>query len=259
MKLHFLGTGGGRYATAKQKRKTGGTLIQTPQRKIIVDPGPGAINLLNEKVDNLEDLDTVIVSHSHLDHYNDAEAVIELITEILQNNCHLFANETVLKGFNEMERSVKLYHQNQCGRVEVLEEDSTFKLDDLQISSQELFHTDPKTVGFIIENNEDSIGFWIDTEYSDELTKFYKRCNKLVINCSRPKEKSYKGHTSVSDVPDILEQTGPDTCLLTHFSDLFLNYNLDEQEEWLKEKTDVKVVFAEDDMVFPGNRKITSF
>ena len=48
MKLQFLGTGGGRFATISQKRMTGGFRIDDMgKRNIHVDPGPGALVVTN--------------------------------------------------------------------------------------------------------------------------------------------------------------------------------------------------------------------
>ncbi len=260
MKLHFLGTGGGRYVTASQKRKTAGILLETKESALHIDPGPGALVNINSNPDYpRENLKGLIVSHSHLDHYNDAETIIELITESENNFCQLMAPESVLKGFSDIESSVSRYHQNMCNNTEMLEngEETTFQ--QLEIKSQQMFHTDPKCVGFKVSDEEKKWGFWTDTQYSDELVEFYEDCSVMVIYCSRPWKKPVKGHTSLDDVPKILENSKASTAIITHFGHKFLESDLQKQKALLQEQVSQKIIFAEDGMIFPGNRSLGNF
>jgi ribonuclease BN (tRNA processing enzyme) len=213
---------------------------------------------LHELAENPLKTEALIVSHGHLDHFNDAEALIEMMTQASDKPGALFAPESVLEGYGDIEKAVSDYHQDLCMTVKQLEEKSSFEFKDLEIESQEMFHSDPKTVGFTIEA-EKKIGFWTDTEYSDELTDFYKGCDTLIVYCTRPKGEGVRNHTSVSDVPKIVEEIEVENVILTHFGQKFLNSDMEEQKEWLKGKTDAKVTFAEDGMQYPGNRSLGDF
>lgn len=258
MKLKFLGTGGGRYVTGMQRRKTSGIIVETEETQIHVDPGPGALVESHEQ-DVAEETAAVIVSHGHVDHSNDAEAIIEMITEAYDRKGAVFASESVLSGYGEVEKRVSDYHQGLCSVVGTLEEGSEFEFEDVTIKSQEMFHSDPKTQGFVLETGEKSVGFWTDTEYSRELAGFYEGVDTLVVYCGRPRGEEVPGHTSLSNVPGIVEEAEPSTVIVTHFGYKFLDSDLEEQEEWLEEEVDAKVVFAEDGMEFPGDAKLSRF
>ena len=69
------------FATITQKRMTGGFRIDDINGKNIhVDPGPGALVRSYQFGLNPLNLDWVMVSHSHTDHYSDAEVLLEAIT-----------------------------------------------------------------------------------------------------------------------------------------------------------------------------------
>ncbi|QGA80284.1 MBL fold metallo-hydrolase [Candidatus Nanohalobium constans] len=259
MKLKFLGTGGGRYVTGYQNRQTGGIVVQTGDTQIHVDPGPGALYHCHEELDNPLDTEAVLVSHAHPDHSNDVEPLIGMMTQASDKPGAVFGSESVIHGYGEVEKAVSNYHKDLCMEVKVLEEDSKHEFKDLKIESQEMFHGDPKTQGFTLETEEKKIGFWTDTQYSDELTELYKGCDTLVIYCSRPRNEGIKGHTSLDEVPKIVEQTEVENIIITHFGQKFLNSDLEKQEEWLKEQVDAKVTFAEDGMQYPGNRSLGDF
>jgi phosphoribosyl 1,2-cyclic phosphodiesterase len=78
--LVFLGTGGGRFATITQKRRTGGIRFLSDTLNMHVDPGPGAlIYSLSRNLDP-QKVGAILVSHSHPDHCTDAEVLIEAMT-----------------------------------------------------------------------------------------------------------------------------------------------------------------------------------
>jgi ribonuclease BN (tRNA processing enzyme) len=258
MKLKFLGTGGGRYVTGMQKRRTAGIIIETDETKVHVDPGPGALVYANQEQDP-EETEAVIVSHAHPDHSNDAEALIEMMTEAYDNPGAVFANKTALEGYGDIEKVISEYHKNLCLDVEKLQEETTNEFEDLTIESQEMFHGDPHTQGLKFSTEEKTIGFWTDTEFSEELLPFYEDCDIMVIYCTRPRGKSIKGHTDISDVPEIMENTEASTAIITHFGYSILDSGLEEEKEWLKEEIDGKVIFADDGMQFPGDTKLSRF
>ena len=259
MKLKFLGTGGGRYVTGEQRRKTAGIIIETEKTRVHIDPGPGALVYANKEYSSPEKIGGLIVSHAHPDHSSDAEPIIEMITEAYSNQATLFANETALNGYGEIEKSVSSYHKDLCSQVEKLEEGSKHEYKDIKINSQEMFHGDPRNQGFTLETDKKKIGFWTDTQYSEELLGLYTDCDIMVIYCTRPEGKSIKGHTSIDEVPDIMESTEASTCIITHFGYALLDSDLEEQKEYIEEEIDGKVIFAYDGMEFPGESSLERF
>ena len=259
MKLKFLGTGGGRYVTGLQSRKTGGIIVQTEETQIHVDPGPGALHHCHKELENPLDTEAEIVSHGHPDHYTDAEPIIGMMTQASDKPGALFAPESVLQGYGEVEKAVSDYHQELCMKVEEMKDGSKHSFKDIEIESQEMNHGDPKTQGFTLQTKNKKIGFWTDTQYSEELTNLYNDCDTLIIYCGRPKNAGLRGHTSLDQIPKITEQTEVENIIITHFGQKFLNTNMDKQEKWLKEKVDAQVTFAEDGMTYPGNRSLGDF
>ena len=81
--LRFLGTGGARWVVAKQIRSSGGFWLQADGTNIHVDPGPGALvrALTQLPVCDLATLDAIVVSHKHLDHSGDVNAMIEAMCQ----------------------------------------------------------------------------------------------------------------------------------------------------------------------------------
>ena len=101
LEIFFLGTGGGRFATITQKRRTGGMRIISDRDKvnIHIDPGPGALIYSLEMGLDPRKIRALLVSHSHLDHVNDAELFIEAMSHgTTKRRGVLAAARSVLKG-----------------------------------------------------------------------------------------------------------------------------------------------------------------
>ena len=70
------------FATITQKRMTGGFRIEDIDGKNIhVDPGPGALVRTYQFGLNPMKVNILMVSHSHTDHYTDAEVMLEAMTK----------------------------------------------------------------------------------------------------------------------------------------------------------------------------------
>lgn len=241
----------------EQLRNTAGTIIEGEEASIYLDPGPGS--LVHCQSYEMEKVESVIVTHGHVDHYTDAEPLIELISLIEDNPCNLLAPETVLNGYGDVQQSVSNYHQEMCTEVVNMSDKNKVEVNGMKIEKQDMFHSEPKTIGLKISENGQKIGFWSDTKFVDELTDFYKDCDIIVINCFFPRDVNSRKHTTVKDVPEILERIEASTAIITHFGKTFLQSDIEEEKAWIEERVDQKIVFAEDGMTFPGDRKLSSF
>ena len=87
----ILGSGGGRHHIRTQHRATGGILYKFNKNQAHIDPGPGAIVRLNQYHEDPTNTDLFIVTHVHIDHFNDLSAIIEssreIIWELISLNC----------------------------------------------------------------------------------------------------------------------------------------------------------------------------
>lgn len=129
----------------------------------------------------------------------------------------------------------------------------------MKVETQEMFHSEPKCRGLKVSEDGQKIGFWTDTKYVDELTDFYSDCDTIVINCFFPRGVNSRKHTTVKDVPNIMDDLKASTAIITHFGKSFLDSDMEEEKAWLKDEVEQKIIFAEDGMTFPGDRKLSSF
>ena len=246
----ILGTGGGRFATITQKRRTAGIRIVSDSLNLHLDPGPGAlVHSIDEGLDP-QKLNAVFVSHSHPDHYTDAEVLIEAMTRgMTKKRGMLVASKSVLSGSDICEASISKYHQQMPQQKIEAVPNLKFQVGDVNVLVTEARHTDPDAVGFRFETRDfGDFAYTSDTEYFEGIGKYYEGVRLLVLCVMRPAGKPWKGHMTTNDAIKIVEETGPEHVVLTHLGMQMIFKGPASEAKLIKDKTGVPTVAAVDGM-----------
>lgn len=250
LELIFLGTGGGRFATITQKRRTGGIRILSKDINMHLDPGPGAlIYSLNMGLDPKKIM-AVLVSHSHPDHYTNAEILIEAMTRgMLKKRGILAAPHSVLLGNEECGPSISKYHQQMPEKVIEIKPGVVFHVGDTKVTATEARHTDPDAVGFRFETPDvGDISYTSDTQFFEGIGKAYQGVRLLLLCVMRPSGEPWKGHMTTDDAIKIVEETRPEMAVTTHFGMKMIFSGPYRQAKLIEEKTGVPTIAASDGM-----------
>ncbi len=251
IEITLLGTGGGRFATITQKRRTAGIRIISEGLNFHLDPGPGALVYSISEGLNPQKLNAVFVSHCHPDHYTDAEVLIEAMTKgTTKKRGVLVASRSVLHdnemGFNPV---VSKYHQQMPERVIEASPNKNFQIGNINVYVTEARHTDPDTVGFRFETSEfGSFAYTSDTEYFEGINKYYEDVRLLILCVMRPAGKPWKGHMTTNDAIKIIEETHPEQAILTHFGMQMIFRGPAREAKLVERETGVPTIAAKDGM-----------
>jgi len=247
----FLGTGGGRFATITQKRRTAGIRIISDSLNLHLDPGPGAlVHSINEGLDP-QKINAIFVSHCHPDHYTDAEVLIEAMTRgMTRKRGVLVAARSVLSGSKTCEASISKYHQQMPEQKIEAVPKMKFQVGNVNVSVTEARHTDPDTVGFRFETQEfGDFAYTSDTEYFEDISKYYEGVRLLMLCVMRPAGKPWKGHMTTNDAIKIVEATHPEQVVLTHLGLQMIFKGPASEAKLIEGKTGVPTVAAVDGML----------
>ena len=257
-KIVFLGTGGGRFVTITQRRRTAGIRVMSDILNLHLDPGPGAlVHSINEGL-NPQKLNAVIVSHSHPDHYTDAEVMIEAMTRgMTRKHGVLAAARSVLEGNSVVEASISKYHQQMVEqKIEALPQ-VKFRIADISVSATEARHSDPDAVGFRFATEFGDFAYTTDTEYFEDIAKYYQGLRLLILCDMRPSGKPWKGHMTTDDAIKIIEETHPQQSVLTHLGMSMIFQGPAKEAKLIEERTSTPTVAAVDGMSVEFGEKIT--
>lgn len=248
MQIVFIGTGGGRVNLVKQFRGTGGFRINTGIN-IHVDPGPGALLGSLKFRQDPEKIDLLFVSHVHIDHSNDANLMIEAMSEYaLKKKGILLASKSVIKGDGGFEPPVSKYHLKKLAKSVVMKPGASFSHKGVRITATKTKHDDRTAIGFTLETEGKRVGYTSDTEYLKGLGSVYKGCDYLIVNNLKPKLDGIPDHLSSEDTVKILKEARPKKAILSHLGAGFLKRPAELEANMIEEESGVRTIAARDGM-----------
>ncbi|MBI4439786.1 MBL fold metallo-hydrolase [Candidatus Woesearchaeota archaeon] len=232
----------------RQLRSSGGIVLQVGENQFHIDPGPGALAKAHEYGVNLRANTAILVSHSHMNHSNDLNAVIDAMTyRGFDKKGVLLASDTVINGSSSQQPVLQEFYKKCLERFIVLRPHQRIGINDVEIQMLPCDHSDPSTVGFKFYTTEFTLSYSSDAMYSRRLIEFYRNSNVLILNVV-----SVKGdgkNLSVNDALKIISEVKPRLCIITHFGISMMEYDPIIAARELQNETGVQVIAAKDGMV----------
>lgn len=243
MKIIFLGTGGGRWATITQAMRTGGFRLHAGTR-IHIDPGPGALVALREKKISPLKTDAVIVTHTHPDHYTDAEVLIEAMTNgMTKERGSLAGSKSVFRGHGGLGPCISKHHQSKVNKKIVLEPHKSFKIGEVEMEALPTKHGDSTNTGLKIYSELGNVVYTSDTSYYKGLSKNYKDSSVIIFNVVRPGNDRIPWHLCSDDVKKIAGEVEPELAIIQHFGMKMIRKTQKEAKS-IQDATGIKTVAA---------------
>ena len=227
MKIKFIGTG-----SIESKCNPTSYLIDD---KILIDCGNGIIKQLLKNNIDLDDINTVLITHLHGDHFLDIPFLImSKIYRNKLNNLKIYCPKNTIE---TIENLIKLsfktenwVEKKEKANVEFIEFDylDNFNLfDNYYISSYEVKHSDKiKCYGFVLNDNNKIIGFSGDSSYCDNIDKIVNKSDISILDTTfiNGNEK----HMGVDNIIDIINKHNK-KVISTHMDDDTRKYILDNK------------------------------
>jgi len=250
LEIHFLGTGGGRFVTFNQMRRTAGYRMVHGETHVHVDPGPGAVVFSNWARLSPRKLDAVVVTHCHPDHYTDAEVLVEAMTQGTRTRSGLIAaSGSALCSEGSTNSGISGYHQALAKQVVELKPGVSFQVGVLNFTAVEARHSDPETVGLTVDVPEvGRIGYTSDTSFFPELPQIHRGLRLLIVCVLRPRGRPLQHHFCTEDAIELLRDARPRCCVITHFGIPMLRVGPESEAEHIEGETGVPTVAARDGM-----------
>lgn len=239
----FVGSGGGRMTTATQARATGGLWVTLDGAHIHVDPGPGALVHLRGRALELDPtrLDAIVLTHKHLDHSGDVNALIEAMT----------AGGTRPRGVvlaprdaYEDDPVILHYVRKYAKATAILEPGGRYPVRDALIETPLRLRHPVETYGLRLVGRRHTIGLIACTGYFPELEAAF-RTDVLILNVvfHEPRDET---HLALPDARRLIAAIRPRLAVITHFGLTMVRARPWELAEALSQETGVRVLAARD-------------
>ncbi len=229
---------------------TGGFRIDGIDGKNLhLDPGPGALVRSYQFGVNPLKLHGILVSHSHTDHYSDAEVLIEAMTRGMTRNKGLvIGSQSVINGYKQWGPCISHYHLSKP-QVEVMESEQIVRLDDLKVTATPTIHGDPKNIGFRLDWDGFSLSYTSDTAYFPELHQHHQETDILIGSVIRPGDEKIRGHMCANEFQKLIKETSPKLAIMTHLGMKLITDHPVEEARRISEETGINTIAAQDGMV----------
>jgi ribonuclease BN (tRNA processing enzyme) len=253
--LVILGSGGGRHHIRTQHRATGGFLYKFNGVQSHIDPGPGAIVRMNQHGENPIKTELFIVTHGHVDHYNDLSAIIESSRESLHDKKYNYYKKGLLLTTDDVLHLISDYHLQMLERIVTFKAGDIIKYKGAEIVGTKVIHS-PNNNGFGIRFNHEnySLAYTSDTMAFDGFSEQFAGVNILILNLLRPDSITCKRHVCTDEVIPYLNKIDPPlkALIITHFGSFMdgprsQKNHVPSQVAKLQKSTNIKRVVAAED------------
>jgi phosphoribosyl 1,2-cyclic phosphodiesterase len=202
-------------------------------------------------------LDGILLTHKHLDHSGDINVMIEAMTDGgFKKRGVLFAPADAL----EEDPVILKYARGYVERVEVLKEDSEYRIGDILFSTARKHQHRVETYGINFKISPHTVSWVTDTRFFPELPHLYPG-EILIIHVVRLKPIGDEpiDHLSIEDVKTILRKAKPKLTVLTHFGMTMIKAKPWEIAGELEKELGLKVIAASDGMKLDLEKDYTDF
>ncbi|MFO8006380.1 MAG: MBL fold metallo-hydrolase [Candidatus Brocadiia bacterium] len=260
--IRFLGTAGARFVMARQLRSSAGTFVCLRGVRLVLDPGPGTLARCAAVEPPVvpTSLDAVLLTHSHIDHSGDINAVLDAMTlGGFRPRGRLYAPRECLEGEDPV---VLRYVRKGLEEIVELEGGKTYAIppaadrpgESLAFSTSAPHRHSTETYGLLLRPQDGpTVGFLADTEYWEGLAAAYADADVLVVNVVRhePYREARILHLCLEEVRQVVEQVRPRMTVLTHFGVTMLEAGPEDVARDLGAELGLEVTAATDGMLLP--------
>ncbi len=247
VKIIFLGTAGDSSVTGRQLRASGGFVLQIGEFQIFFDPGPGALVRAKEFGINVRVTSAIIVSHNHLNHCNDLNALIDAMTlGGFDKKGVLITNPTVVNGSEKYTAALSSFHRGCLEHIIILRPEQKAAIGDAEIYAIATAHAEPDGLAFRIVTPQYTIGYSGDTAYTKDLAHALEGADILILNVTYPGDTKTDNHLNREGVVNIITQVKPKLAVITHFGFAMLKADPLLEARHIQLATGIRTIAARD-------------
>ncbi len=249
-KIIFLGVGGDFQVVGKQEYCSGGIVVRTSGLQFHIDPGPGALTRARQCGINVRETTAILVSHAHLAHCNDVNALIAACTHTgIDRTAVLVGSKSLIEPDEAGHSILTKFHQKCVERMITVEPGKNIGINKVEIRATATKHTDKSAVGFKMTTPSYTLSYSGDTEYFEGLSEEYKGSNILILNVKDPFDRKSAGNLNADDAVKIIQEVKPQFVIITHFGSKVVQEGPLQIARDIQRLTKVPVVAAKDGMV----------
>lgn len=246
-RIVFLGTAGTVGVAAKGNRSSGGIIVQTNDLQLHLDPGPGSLQAAKQCGINLHHTTAILVSHNHINHCNDLNAVIDTMTHSgIEQRGVVLAAKSVVQSQEDSIPYITKYHKNLAEKIIPMEKSHKVGIELIEINALPAEHSDPTAIGFKIRCPKFTVSYTGDTTITQELLDGLAGTDFLILNVPYPGDKETLHNLNREAAIKIVSHVRPRLAIITHFGLEMLKADPIQEAREIQRITGVQTIAARD-------------
>lgn len=221
MKLTVLGSG---TSVPHPKRSSSAYWVESSGGTLLMDCSAAAITRILEEGLDWTELDSIWISHFHLDHCGGLAPLLAGLKHSSKMKerkkpLRIFGAAGLRKligGFNDV-RNYKLFEQPFPLEIVEIEAREKFEIvSGLEAVAMSTPHTDESHAIHLSDADETTLVYTADTGFTKTLAAFARKVDLLVIEASFPSEKPSEKHLDFSEAMYVIRKAEPKRAVVTH-------------------------------------------
>jgi ribonuclease BN (tRNA processing enzyme) len=246
-RILFLGTGGDVFVMAKQKRASGGIIINTEGVQFHIDPGPGSLIMAREYKINPRDTTGLIATGTDINLCNDINCMIEAMTHNgLDKKGVLIVNDIIYNGNHDNFPFLTKYHRTCVEKSIAVTYNKKIGINDIELRTLPCYGTN--NIGLKIISSNYTILYSSKTEFNNHLFEDYKDADILILNVLSPGDNKVEGNLCIDEAIKITSKVKPQLLIITGFGIKMMNADLLSETRRIQKETNVQTIVAKDGM-----------
>ncbi len=167
---------------------------------------------------NLRETTVLLVSHNHILHANDANAVIAAMTHSgLDKQGVLVAEKTAIEGTFDQTPLIGKFFSTCVERTIRVDPDKKIGINELEVRTTPVKHDGEGGVGFKFYTPKFTLSYVGDTTYFAELAEAHLGSDIMILNVNAPSGVRVKDNMNTDDAIKIIRKVKPKLVIITHF------------------------------------------
>ena len=252
MRIIILGSGS---IVPTPRRFGSGILLETEENRMLIDVGPGVVEKLRRLNIDPNTIDTLLITHYHIDHVSDLPVIVKLrpfnpLGGKAENpkKLHIygprglkqFVEETLLE--NRFFRYLKMLGCHELIELREVGGGEVLTSPNIRIQAAPVEHYDG--VAYRVDVEGISVVYSGDTLPDERLIKLAENCHILIHECSFPRSLMMGKHTSLEDLVEIAGRVRPKLLIPVHLYPVMDNYV--DMLRSLVEEIGVRIIVPDD-------------
>ncbi|MFQ5832723.1 MAG: MBL fold metallo-hydrolase [Candidatus Thorarchaeota archaeon] len=248
MKVTLLGTG---TSVPDPDRVQSGILVETENKTILLDVGSGILQRLTQTGLDITSLDSVFISHFHIDHCSDFLTLCQSLWLAGYDGALELYAPPFMREWSRGIYDIAFPYLRDKLLIEktVLDENHVIHLGPVTVSTAPTTHGTTETRAFKVESEGRSVVYSSDTTRCREVIDLATGVDVLIHELNWLDRHRPEGvHTSPSELAEVVERAEPKKVVLTHVSPEVVTAQ-DKVRATIGRRTRAEVVLGEDLMV----------